>query len=91
MRDRFDEATAALGQVAEGVNTVSLVVRRAEQDNIYMPLATGLYRVMFEGVTPRDMATALMRSEQSSDVEFTLPREDTRRAQQQTAARDIPT
>ncbi|GHC18385.1 glycerol-3-phosphate dehydrogenase [NAD(P)+] [Kushneria pakistanensis] len=85
----LDEAVAALGQVAEGVNTVSLIVRRASEENIYMPLATGLYRVMFEGVAPREMATALMRSEQSSDVEFTLPREDTRRAQQQTAARDI--
>ncbi|MFC0269201.1 NAD(P)H-dependent glycerol-3-phosphate dehydrogenase [Kushneria aurantia] len=85
----LEEAVEALGQVAEGVNTVSLVVERASRDGVYMPLASGLYRVMFEGATPREVAVDLMRSEQSSDVEFTLPREETRRAQEQTAARDL--
>lgn len=85
---RLDEAVEALGQVAEGVNTVSLVVERARREGVYMPLAQGLYRVMFDNADPLDVARELMRGEQSSDVEFTLPREETRRAQQQTAARD---
>ncbi|MGC3873581.1 NAD(P)H-dependent glycerol-3-phosphate dehydrogenase [Halomonas sp. GXIMD04776] len=71
----LDEAVEALGQVAEGVNTVSLVCRKASQEGIYMPLAAGLYQVLFKGVPARQMAQLLMQNEQSSDVEFTLPRE----------------
>nr|WP_298374473.1 NAD(P)H-dependent glycerol-3-phosphate dehydrogenase [uncultured Halomonas sp.] len=71
----LDEAVEALGQVAEGVNTVSLVCHKARQDGIYMPLAEGLYQVLFKNVPARQMAQLLMQNEQSSDVEFTLPRE----------------
>ena len=74
----LSDATDALGQVAEGVNTVALIHKKATQEGIYMPLASGLYQVMFEGVPPNHMAQALMRGELSSDVEFTLPREVTR-------------
>ncbi|MCD6009906.1 NAD(P)H-dependent glycerol-3-phosphate dehydrogenase [Halomonas sp. IOP_31] len=72
----LDEAIEALGQVAEGVNTVSLVRGKAHEEGIYMPLCEGLYQVLFNGVPARDMAKLLMQGEQSSDVEFTLARED---------------
>lgn len=78
---RLDEAVEALGQVAEGVNTVSLVRDKARQEGIYMPLAEGLYQVLFNDVPARRMAQLLMQNEQSSDVEFTLPREDVQHAQ----------
>ncbi|MGM0983586.1 MAG: NAD(P)H-dependent glycerol-3-phosphate dehydrogenase [Pseudomonadota bacterium] len=70
----LDEAVASLGQVAEGVNTVRLVRDKAHEDGVYMPLAEGLYQVLFKGVPARDMARLLMLGEQSSDVEFVLPR-----------------
>lgn len=76
----LNDAVEALGQVAEGVNTVSLVRNKACQEGIYMPLAEGLYQVLFKDVPARDMAKLLMRSEQSSDVEFTLSREDVQQA-----------
>ncbi|RKQ97217.1 glycerol 3-phosphate dehydrogenase (NAD(P)+) [Kushneria sinocarnis] len=85
----LEEAVEALGQVAEGVNTVHLIVDRAQRDGVYMPLAQALYQVLFEGVDPRDMALSLMRSEQGSDVEFTLPREAALDAQRR-AARTHP-
>jgi len=72
----LDEAVEALGQVAEGVNTVRLVRDKAHEDGVYMPLAEGLYQVLFKGVPARDMARLLMLGEQSSDVEFVLPRKD---------------
>ncbi|MCM2971453.1 NAD(P)H-dependent glycerol-3-phosphate dehydrogenase [Larsenimonas suaedae] len=75
----LDDAIETLGQVAEGVNTVRLVHQRASQEGIYMPLADGLYRVLFEGVSPQDMGLTLMRSDHSSDVEFTLSRQDAQR------------
>ncbi|WP_229809160.1 NAD(P)H-dependent glycerol-3-phosphate dehydrogenase [Salinicola rhizosphaerae] len=71
----LEGAIEALGQVAEGVNTVKLVCEKARAEDIYMPLAQGLYHVMFDGVPARDMAKSLMESEQSSDVEFMLSRE----------------
>lgn len=76
----LDEAVETLGQVAEGVNTVSLVCAKARQEGIYMPLAEGLYQVLFNNVPARDMAKLLMQNEQSSDVEFTLSREDVKHA-----------
>ena len=76
----LDSAIEVLGQVAEGVNTVKLVCEKARQEDIYMPLAQGLYRVMFDGIPAKDMAKALMESEQSSDVEFMLSRESVSRA-----------
>ncbi|GED21405.1 glycerol-3-phosphate dehydrogenase [NAD(P)+] [Halomonas halmophila] len=72
----LDEAVEALGQVAEGVNTVRLVRDMAHQEGVYMPLAEGLYQVLFRDVPARDMARLLMQGEQSSDVEFVLPREN---------------
>lgn len=74
----LDQAVEALGQVAEGVNTVRLVRDKAREDGVYMPLAEGLYQVLFAGVPAREMARLLMQGEQSSDVEFVLPRADVR-------------
>lgn len=76
----LDEAVAALGQVAEGVNTVRLVRDKAQREGIYMPLAEGLYQVLFNDVPARQMAKMLMQGEQSSDVEFILSREDVKQA-----------
>jgi glycerol-3-phosphate dehydrogenase (NAD(P)+) len=84
----LDEAVEALGQVAEGVNTVRLVCDKAREDGVYMPLAEGLYQVLFKGVPAREMAKMLMLGEQSSDVEFILPREDVQRAHRQPGRRD---
>lgn len=77
----LDEAVEHLGQVAEGVNTVDLIYHKSHECGIYMPLVDGLYQVMFEHVPPHNMAKALMRNELSSDVEFTLPREEIQREQ----------
>ncbi|MCG6658718.1 NAD(P)H-dependent glycerol-3-phosphate dehydrogenase [Halomonas campisalis] len=84
----LDEAVAALGQVAEGVNTVRLVREKAREDDVYMPLAEGLYQVLFQGVPAREMARMLMRGEQSSDVEFLLSREDVQQAHRRVEAHD---
>lgn len=79
----LDHAVAELGQVAEGVNTVRLVREKADQEGVYMPLAEGLFQVLFQGVPARGMARLLMQGEQSSDVEFVLSREDVKQDQRQ--------
>ncbi|WP_442907966.1 hypothetical protein [Halomonas sp. PA16-9] len=47
---------------------------------VYMPLAEGLNHVLFDGVPAQEMARTLMMGEQSSDVEFILPREAVQQA-----------
>ena len=66
----IEEAVAEVGQVAEGVNTVKLVVEKADELGVYMPLATGLYQVIYKGQSIRNIISSLMLSEQSLDVEF---------------------
>jgi len=70
----LDEAVAELGQVAEGVNTLRIVRDKCQQLDVYMPLLQGLYQVVYEGAAPSEVAKSMMLSEQSSDVEFVLPR-----------------
>ncbi|SFB82312.1 glycerol 3-phosphate dehydrogenase (NAD(P)+) [Marinospirillum celere] len=72
----LDEVVESLGQVAEGVNTVRLVKAKADEMGIYMPLVQALYLVLFENHSPREMAGSMMGNEQSTDVEFVLPRDE---------------
>lgn len=66
----IEAAAAEVGQVAEGVNTVKLVVEKADALGVYMPLATGLYKVIYKEQSIRNIISALMLSEQNLDVEF---------------------
>lgn len=66
----IEEAVADVGQVAEGVNTVKQVKEKAEELGVYMPLASGLYRIIYEQESIEDIVSSLMLSEQALDVEF---------------------
>ena len=66
----IEAAAEEVGQVAEGVNTVKLVARKAEELGVYMPLANGLYRIVFERESIKNILSSLMLSEQALDVEF---------------------
>lgn len=66
----LDEAVSQLGEVAEGVNTVKVLKERSDALGIYMPLVTGLYAVLFCGVTLQQVIAQLMSSEPKTDVDF---------------------
>jgi len=66
----LEEALQAVDQAAEGVNTLRLVQRKAAEENVYMPLAQGLYRILYGGETIDAVIGDLMRSAERSDVEF---------------------
>ncbi len=72
----LDEAVSVLGQVAEGVNTIKQVKEKAAAMDVYMPLVSALYAVVFEHAPIADVVKMLMTNEQSTDVEFVLPREN---------------
>ncbi len=66
----LEQAMEALGKLAEGVNTVRVVQRKSAELGVYMPLADGLYRLLFEGEEVGRVIYDLMTSEQRIDVEF---------------------
>ena len=66
----LEDAIAEVGQVAEGVNTTRTVKLKADELGIYMPLATGLYEVMFNGASIGEIVKNMMVSAQTEDVEF---------------------
>lgn len=70
----LQEAVDALGEVAEGVNTLRQVRNKAAEKEVYMPLVDGLYQVVFEGAPVQEVAKRMMLNQQASDVEFVLPR-----------------
>ena len=72
----LDDAVAELGEVAEGVNTLIQIKRCADEQEIYMPLVQGLYKIIHEKVPLDAVIKQLMSAEQSSDVEFTLARDE---------------
>lgn len=65
-----EEAAVEVGQVAEGVNTLRQVKEKADELGVYMPLASGLYRIVYEGCSIESIVTSLMLGEQALDVEY---------------------
>lgn len=65
-----EEAVKEVGQVAEGINTVKLVKDKADELGVYMPLASALYRVIYERESIANIVPSLMQGEQALDVEF---------------------
>lgn len=72
----LQQASEELGQTAEGINTISQVYVCAKQRNVYMPIATALYEVIFEQAPALSIAAALMQIGNRSDVEFVLPHQN---------------
>lgn len=66
----LQEVVSGLGQVAEGVNTLRQVRQKALERDIYMPLASALYGVLFEQKAVADVVRSLMLGEQNYDVEY---------------------
>jgi glycerol-3-phosphate dehydrogenase (NAD(P)+) len=69
----LEQATKELGQTAEGINTIVQVNAHAKELDVYMPITTALYEVIFEGAPPLNIAVSLMKNGHRSDVEFVLP------------------
>ncbi len=54
------EVLAGLGEVAEGVNTTSAAVAMAREMGVEMPITEVTYRVLFEGLDPRQAVAELL-------------------------------
>jgi len=79
----MDAALKEIGQVVEGVNTVKSVKDKADELNVYMPLASGLYKIIYEQQSIRNIIASLMIGEQALDVEFEANQEKTLNVEEQ--------
>jgi len=66
----LEDAVAALGETAEGVNTLRVLRAKSEELQVYMPLVAGLHAILFEGRTLAQVIEALMSGEPKTDVDF---------------------
>ena len=66
----LNDALSEVGQTAEGVNTVKVITREAERLQVEMPLAFGLYEILFNGKTLDELVISLMSRDQKEDVEY---------------------
>jgi len=71
--ETLEEAISQLGEVAEGVNTLKLIHKKAADLDVYMPLANCLYDVLFNGQSVDGAIKQLMTGGQNLDVDFVLP------------------
>lgn len=56
----IEEAQTEIQQVVEGVLAAKAVQAVAEQHGVEMPICTQVYRILYEGASPRDAVSALM-------------------------------
>lgn len=73
----LEAAVEKLGRLAEGINTVRTVKRKADELGIYMPICSGLYAILFEDKAVDQVISEIMMSEQPSDVEFVTGDQET--------------
>jgi glycerol-3-phosphate dehydrogenase (NAD(P)+) len=66
----LEAAVAAIGEVAEGINTIRIVKEKAAQLGIRMHILEGLHALLFEGTPLPDVIKQLMNVPQMEDVEF---------------------
>jgi len=56
----WPEIRASMDNVAEGVNTTDAAIKMAKKYGVDMPIAQATYRVLFEGLAPKEAIAELM-------------------------------
>ncbi len=64
-----EQALESIGQVVEGHQTAYEVHMLAERLGVDMPITTGVYRILYEGMDPRRVVSDLFSREQKSEHE----------------------
>ena len=62
-------ALESIGQVVEGRQTADEVHRLAERLGVDMPITSGVYRILYEGMDPHQVVSELFSREQKSECE----------------------
>ena len=65
----LEEIVAETKMVAEGVKTSRAVVRLADKLDVDVPIAEHVCKVIYDGMSPQEMLTALMEREARPELE----------------------
>ena len=57
---KLDDILAAMQNVAEGVDTTAVAMKMAHELNVEMPITEGTYRILFEGLDPKQAVAELL-------------------------------
>ncbi len=67
----LDTAKKEVGQVAEGLRTLSVIKNESKSLKINMPLVQSLYNIIYEDSNPHELINDLINNPHEVDVEFT--------------------
>src|SRR5699024_8851964 len=65
----LDEGLDKMGMVVEGVRTVKAAYTFAEEQNVEMPITTGIYQILFEDKEPKDVVEQLMSRSKREEMD----------------------
>lgn len=65
----LEQARAEIGEVVEGVLAAKAVHDVAAREHVEMPLCTGIYQILYEGLPARDVVRALMARPIKAELE----------------------
>ena len=69
----LDEVLEQMGMVVEGVRTTNAAYALASREEVSMPITTVLYRILFEGTSPRQGVEELMGRGRTRENEYLGP------------------
>ena len=64
------QAKDTVGQVAEGVRTLEVVLKESSKLNIKMPLVESMYNIIYNDASPKTLVDDLINNPNEIDVEF---------------------
>ena len=66
----LSKAKESVGQVAEGVRTLEVVLKESSKLNIKMPLVESMYNIIYNNASPNTLIDDLINNPNEIDVEF---------------------
>jgi len=64
------QAKDNVGQVAEGVRTLEVVLKESSKLDIKMPLVESMYNIIYNDASPKTLIDDLINNPNEIDVEF---------------------
>lgn len=65
----LDDVLKQMGMVVEGVRTVKAAYQFAQEQNVEMPITTGIYQLIFEDKKPEEVVTQLMNRNKREEMD----------------------
>ncbi|TQS74426.1 NAD(P)H-dependent glycerol-3-phosphate dehydrogenase [Ornithinibacillus gellani] len=66
---KLDEVLEQMGMVVEGVRTAKAAYKFALSENVEMPITTGIYQILFEDKSPKDVVEQLMNRDKREEMD----------------------